>query len=185
MGKELLHTIEAIGREKGLDPDVIITAIEEAYAAASRKYYHSKEDYGARFNRETGAFEVFSKHIVVDEDDLADPQTEIGLDEARGIDPQAEVGDVLETMKTGLDAPLTRIAAQAAKQVIYQKVKEAERELIFDEYGDRAGELLAGQVKRFDRGDLVVDLGRTERAFAGGVLAETLLRLEQPDREPG
>ncbi len=162
MSSELYHTIEQIGREKGIDPTVIIQAVEEAYAAATRKYYHSREDFGARFDRETGSFTVFSKLTVVDEDDLADPLTEISVEDARQIRPDADVGTVLETAKEGLDAPLTRIAAQAAKQVIYQKVKEAEREIAWREYGDRIGDLLTGQVKRFDRGDMVVDLGRTE-----------------------
>jgi N utilization substance protein A len=162
MNSELLQTIEQIGREKGIDPEVIIQAVEEAYAAASRKYYHSKEDYGARFDRASGRFVVFAKHKVVADDDFADPMTEIPLEEARRIRPDAEVGMVLETIKEGADPPLTRIAAQAAKQVIYQKVKEAERELVWREYGERVGDLLTGQVKRFDRGDMLVDLGRTE-----------------------
>ena len=162
MASELYHTIEQIGREKGLDTEVVIQAIEEAYAAATRKYYRSKEDYGARFNPDTGDFSIFSKHTVVEEDDLADPMIEITLDDAQQVEPEAQIGTVLETPMGNMDAPLTRIAAQAAKQVIYQKVKEAERELIWEEYGDRVGDLLTGQVKRFDRGDMIVDLGRTE-----------------------
>jgi N utilization substance protein A len=162
MSNELYQTIEMIGREKGIDPDVIIQAVEEAYAAASRKYLHSKEDFGARFDRESGRFIVFSKQTVVTEDELMDPHMEITVEEARQIQPDAEVGAVIETVKDGIDVPLTRIAAQAAKQVIYQKVKEAEREIVWREYGDRIGELLTGQVKRFDRGDMILDLGRTE-----------------------
>jgi N utilization substance protein A len=162
MASELYHTIEQIGREKGIDPETIIQAVEEAYAAASRKYYRSKEDFGARFDRDAGTFEVFAKHAVLEEDDLADPMTEIAVEDARKIKPDVEVGDVIETPKQLADAPLSRIAAQAAKQVIYQKVKEAEREIVWEEYHDRVGELITGQVKRFDRGDMLVDLGRTE-----------------------
>jgi N utilization substance protein A len=162
MASELFHTIEQIGREKGLDTDVVIQAIEEAYAAATRKYYRSKKDFGARFDRGDGSFEVFSKQVVVDEEELVDPQTEISLQEARQLRDDVEIGMILETPYDTAEAPLTRIAAQAAKQVIYQKVKEAERELVWHEYSDRIGELLTGQVKRFDRGDMVVDLGRTE-----------------------
>jgi N utilization substance protein A len=162
MTSELVQTIEIIGREKGIDPDVIIQAVEEAYAAASRKYYRSKEDFGARFDRESGRFVVFSKHVVVAEDDLMDPHTEIPLEEAQEIIPEIQIGEILERVKEDVDIPLTRIAAQAAKQVIYQKVKEAEREIVWREYGDRIGDLLTGQVKRFDRGDMIVDLGRTE-----------------------
>ena len=162
MSNELYQTIEQIGREKGLDTEIIIQALEEAYAAATRKYHRSKKDLGARLDRTTGRFAVFSRQAVVEEDDLADPQTEITVEEARQVDPQVEIGMFLETPYEVDEAPLTRIAAQAAKQVIYQKVKEAERELIFREYGDRIGDLLTGQVKRFDRGDMIVDLGRTE-----------------------
>jgi N utilization substance protein A len=162
MASELYHTIEQIGREKGIDPETIIQAVEEAYAAASRKYYRSKEDFGARFDRDSGTFAVFAKHAVVEEEELADPLTEIAVEDARKIKPDAEPGDVLETPKELTDAPLSRIAAQAAKQVIYQKVKEAEREIVWEEYHDRVGELITGQVKRFDRGDMLVDLGRTE-----------------------
>jgi len=162
MSSELYQTIELIGREKGLKTETIVTAIEEAFAAATRKYYRSKEDFGAEFDKETGDFSVFAKHTVVEEDDLADPMIEITLEEARERDAAIELGQVLRTPKTDLDVPMTRIAAQAAKQVIYQKVKEAERELIFTEYEERAGELLAGQIKRFDRGDMIADLGRTE-----------------------
>src|SRR5262245_17192254 len=157
-----MHTIEAIGREKGLDPEVIIHAMEEAYAAASRKYYRSREDFGARLDRSTGQFAVFSRQIIVEDDDVADPLTEIALEDARRIRSDAALGEVIETERQGLDAPLTRIAAQAAKQVIYQKVKEAEREVVWHDYHERANELLTGQVKRFDRGDMIVDLGRTE-----------------------
>ena len=162
MSSELFHTIEQIGREKGLDPDVIIQAIEEAYAAATRKYCRSKQDFGARFDRTTGEFSVFAKHTVVDEEELMDPQTEMTLEEARRVRADAELGMIVETALETVAAPLTRIAAQAAKQVIYQKVKEAEREVIWHEYADRIGDLLTGQVKRFDRGDMIVDVGRTE-----------------------
>jgi len=162
VSNELYHTIEQIGREKGLDTEIIIQALEEAYAAATRKYHRSKKDLGARLDRKSGHFTVFARQTVVEEDDLADPQTEISIEEARQIDAAVEVGMVLETPYEVDEAPLTRIAAQAAKQVIYQKVKEAERELIWREYGDRIGDLLTGQVKRFDRGDMIMDLGRTE-----------------------
>ncbi len=162
MSSELYHTIEAIGREKGIDADVVIQAIEEAYAAASRKYYRSKEDYGAQFDKTTGKFNLFRKHTVVEEEELMDPQTEIPLEEALQKDPEAKIGDVLETPIEDAEAPQTRIAIQAAKQVIFQKVKEAERELVWEEYHDRVGELFTGLVKRFDRGDMLVDLGRAE-----------------------
>jgi N utilization substance protein A len=162
MSTELYHTIEQIGREKGLETEVIVQALEEAYAAATRKYQRSKQDLGSRLDRSTGLFSVFAKQTVVEEDELSDPQIEITIEDARETQPDIELGMILETPLDVPEAPLTRIAAQAAKQVIYQKVKEAERELIWREYTDRIGDLLTGQVKRFDRGDMVVDIGRTE-----------------------
>jgi len=162
MSSELFHTIEQIGREKGIDPEIMIQAVEEAYAAATRKYYHSREDVGARFDRESGVFVVFSRQEIVEEEELEDPLTQISLEDAQKLREDAELGGFIETVKEQVEAPLTRIAAQAAKQVIYQKVKEAERELVWREYGERIGDLMSGTVKRFDRGDMVVDLGRTE-----------------------
>ncbi len=166
MSSELYHTIEAIGREKGIDAEVVIEAIEEAYAAASRKYYHSKEDFGARFDKQSGKFELFQKHVVVEEEEMMDPLTEITIEEAQEKNPAVQLGEVLETPIADAEAPQTRIAIQAAKQVIFQKVKEAERELVWEEYHERVGELLTGQVKRFDRGDMIVDLGRTEAVIS-------------------
>jgi N utilization substance protein A len=111
MASELFHTIEQIGREKGLDTEVVIQAIEEAYAAATRKYLRSKKDFGARFDRQDGSFVVFSKQIVVEEEELIDPQTEIALEEAQKLQDEVELGMVLETPYDTAEAPLTRIAA--------------------------------------------------------------------------
>jgi N utilization substance protein A len=158
MSSELYQAIEQIGREKGIDTDVIIAAVEAAFAAASRKFFRTNEVLGSRLNRETGAIEVFAKKTIVEE--VVTEESEITLEDAREIDPAAELGGTIEFSKPSPE--LGRIAAQAAKQVIYQKVKEAERENIHAEYSDRLGELVNGIVKRFERGDLVVDLGKTE-----------------------
>jgi N utilization substance protein A len=104
--------------------------------------------------------------MVVEEEEMMDPLTEITLEEAQEKDPELKLGDVMETPIADAEAPQTRIAIQAAKQVIFQKVKEAERELVWAEYHERVGELLTGQVKRFDRGDMIVDLGRTEAVIS-------------------
>ena len=155
---ELLQAIELIGREKGIDREVVIRTLEEAFAAASRKVFRTRENIISEFDSETGTFRVFAKKRVVPE--VEDPDTEISLEEALEIDPSVDFDHELrfarETPEMG------RIAAQAAKQVIYQKVKEAEREKVYNEYIDRVGELLNGTVKRVERGDLVVDLGATE-----------------------
>jgi N utilization substance protein A len=156
----LQQTIEALAKEKGIEPDVIITAIEDAVLTASRKYYKGNENLKTRFNPETGQVDLFSvKHIV---QEVADPVTEISLAEAQALyGDEAEVDMEIEFPKP--TDVLGRIAAQTAKQVIFQKVREAERENIFEEYNQRIGEVVNGTVKRFENGDMIVEIsGRVE-----------------------
>ena len=158
MSSLLYQTIEQISREKGIDPDVIIGAVEDAIVTATKKYYRTEEDLRARLNRETGNIEVFTLKTVVDS--VITPDIEISLREAKHAQSSAKLGEEMEVHKP--TAALGRIAAQTAKQVIFQKVREAERDNIFSEFGDRIAQLLTGIVKRAENGDLVVDLGRTE-----------------------
>src|SRR3989442_9284176 len=158
MSSDILQAIEQVGREKGIEVDVIIRAVEDAYAAASKKYYRTKEEIGARFNRNSGALEVFARKKVVES--VANPDLEISLQEAGQIDPAADVESIVEIPRP--TEGLGRIAAQAAKQIIFQKVREAERENIYKEYSAQIGELINGVVKRFERGSIIVDLGKTE-----------------------
>ncbi|MDH3285921.1 MAG: transcription termination factor NusA [Acidobacteriota bacterium] len=154
----LLQAIEQIGREKGIDQAVIIHALEDAYAAAARKMFKTGENIVSEFDTESGDFRIFAKKKVVPE--VEDPEIEISLEEAIEIEPSADFDMELRFPR---EVPeLGRIAAQAAKQVIYQKVKEAEREKIYNDFIDRVGELINGIVKRFERGDMIVDLGATE-----------------------
>ncbi len=158
MSNELFHAIEQIGREKGIDVEIVINAVKDAVVAASKKHFHTREELDAEFNKERGTYDVFALKKVVSE--VLDPDLEISVDEARKYDPRAEVDSMLRLPKPRVD--LGRIAAQAAKQVIYQKVREAERENVFKEYNDRVGEVVNGIVKRFERGDIILDLGKTE-----------------------
>jgi N utilization substance protein A len=159
MQNPLMQTIEALAKEKGIEADTIITAIEDAVLTASRKYYKTNENLKTRFNPETGQVDLFAtKHIV---QDVSDPATEISLKEAQELyGEEAEVDMEIEFPKR--TDVLGRIAAQTAKQVIFQKVREAERENIFAEYNDRIGEVINGTVKRFENGDLIVEVGRVE-----------------------
>jgi N utilization substance protein A len=157
----LLQTIEALAKEKGIEPDVVIQAMEEAVLTASRKYYKSNEDLRAKFNPESGQVELFAVKTIVDE--VTDPNLEISLKEARDIygeDAEVEVGYQIEFPKR--TDVLGRIAAQTAKQVIFQKVREAEREIVYAEYNTRVGEVITGIVKRFEQGDIIVEIGRVE-----------------------
>ena len=153
------QTIDILSREKGIDPQVIISAIEDAVVTAARKQFKTGEDLRARYNQETGDVELFALMTVVDE--IQDASTEISLGdvEAMGVEG-AEVGDQLEFPKPREE--LGRIAAQTAKQIIFQKVREAERNNVYDEYIDRVGELVHGFVKRFEGGRIITDLGKIE-----------------------
>src|SRR5262245_58318903 len=159
MQNPLMQTIEALAKEKGIEADTIITAIEDAVLTASRKYYKTNENLKTRFNPETGQVDLFAiKHIVAE---ATDPATEISLKDAQELyGDEAEVDMEIEFPKR--TDVLGRIAAQTAKQVIFQKVREAERENIFGEYNDRVGEVINSIVKRFENGDLVVEIGRVE-----------------------
>jgi N utilization substance protein A len=167
MPNPLQQTIEALAKEKGIEPDVVISAIEEAVATASRKYYKTNENLKTRFNTETGQVDLFALKTVVEE--VANPATEIALDEAREMYRPLYGDDVANSIELGdeMEFPkptevLGRIAAQTAKQVIFQKVREAEREHVFAEYNDRVGEVVNGTVKRFENGDIIIEVGRIE-----------------------
>jgi transcription termination/antitermination protein NusA len=167
MSNPLQQTIEALAKEKGIEPDVVISAIEEAVATASRKYYKTGENLKTRFNTETGQVDLFALKTVVEE--VTTPATEIAITEARemyrplygdDVANSIELGDEMEFPKA--TEVLGRIAAQTAKQVIFQKVREAEREHVFAEYNDRIGEVVNGTVKRFENGDIILEIGRIE-----------------------
>jgi len=163
----LQQTIEALAKEKGIEPDVVISAIEEAVATASRKYYKTGENLKTRFNMETGQVDLFALKTVVQ--DVTNAATEISLDEARNmyrplygdeVANSIELGDEMEFPKP--TEVLGRIAAQTAKQVIFQKVREAERENVYGEFSQRIGEVVNATVKRFENGDIIVEIGRNE-----------------------
>jgi transcription termination/antitermination protein NusA len=158
MANLLYQQIEMLSREKHIEPEVVISAIEDAMVVAARKFYKSEEDLRGKFNAETGQVEVYSVLTVVEE--VTDPKREISLAEAKKKDSSAEIGTEFKTTKP--TDVLGRIAAQTAKQVILQKVREAERDTIFNEYHNRSGELVTAIVKRAEGPDLIVDMGRTE-----------------------
>jgi N utilization substance protein A len=158
MASQLYQQIELISREKHIEPEIIIAAIEDAMVVAARKYYRTEEELRSKFNPTTGLVEVYSVHTVVEE--VADPVREISLNDARKRQPDVEVGgEVTEAKPTDV---LGRIAAQTAKQVILQKVREAERDTIYNEFHTRVGELINSVVKRMEGPDIIVDMGRTE-----------------------
>jgi len=167
MSNPLQQTIEALAKEKGIEPETVISAIEEAVATASRKYYKTGENLKTRFNTDTGQVDLFALKKVVEE--VADAAIEISITEARELYRPIYGDDVANSIELGdeMEFPkptevLGRIAAQTAKQVIFQKVREAERENIFAKYNQRVGEVVSGTVKRFENGDIILEIGRIE-----------------------
>jgi len=158
MQNPLLQQIDAIAKEKGVEPEIIIGAVQDAIEAAARKRYKN-ETLRARFNSETGQLELCAVKRIVDE--VTDPPNQISLAEAQQLyGDEAEVDMEVEFPRPTED--LGRIAAQTAKQVIFQKVREAERENVYAEYSNRVGEVVNGLVKRFENGDIIMELGRIE-----------------------
>jgi len=158
MANLLYQQIEMLSREKHIEPEIVVSAIEDAMVVAARKHYKTEEDLRAKFNQETGQVDVFSVHTVVEE--VTDPKKEISLADAKKKNPAAEVGTEITATKP--TEAFGRITAQTFKQVILQKVREAERDTIYNEYHNRVGELVTVIVKRAEGPDLIVDMGRTE-----------------------
>jgi len=159
MLSDLKRIIDQISRDRGFDKALLIEAIEEAVQSAARKKLGSRRDIEVRYNEEYGEVEIFQFRIVVEE--ALDEQTEIVFSEAVKLDPDVQLGDELGEKMVDI-ADLGRIAAQSAKQVIIHKMKDAERIVIYDMFKDRVGEVVSGIVQRFERGNMIVNLGRTD-----------------------
>jgi N utilization substance protein A len=159
MNQNLNYLIEQVGRDKGIDKQVIIEALEDAVLKASKKRYGLQREIEAHFNEELGEVELFQFKTVIDKA-VEDPDLEITLEEAKGMDSEAEIGDSLGVKLRVED--LGRIEAQTAKQVIMQRVRDAEGETTYNEYKDRKGAVVTGFVQRLERGNIYVNLGRAE-----------------------
>jgi N utilization substance protein A len=155
---DLLRTIDQVSRDKGIDSKTLIEALEEAVSSAVRKKFGSEYELEVNFNSEIGEIEVFEFKEVVE--NVTDERLQVSLKEARKLDPESEIGDSLG-IKMDTDA-LGRIAAQSAKQVIMQRLREAERNAVYDDFKDRKGEIINGIVQRFDKGSIIANLGKAE-----------------------
>jgi len=155
---DLLRTIEQVSRDKGIDAKILIEALEEAVRSAVKKKFGLEYELEVTFNREMGEIEVFEFKDVVDT--VTDERLQVSLEDARKLDPESEIGDSLG-MKMDTDA-LGRIAAQSAKQVIMQRLREAERDAVYEDFRDRKGEIINGIVQRFDKGAIIANLGKAE-----------------------
>jgi N utilization substance protein A len=154
----IYQSIEILSKEKGIDPQIVVDAVKDAMLVAAKKHYHTEEDLVAEFDEQTGAIQIFAVKAVVET--VENPLNQLTLEQARRIAPEAEVGSEIRIPKS--TELLGRISAQTAKQVILQKVREAERETIYQEFAGRVGELVNCSVKRVEGQDLVVDIGKTE-----------------------
>jgi len=161
MASEIYNVIDALSREKGIDPQIVVSAVEDAIVAATRKKDKSQENLKGELDKESGNIRVYAvKSILPSEDDIEDPQLEISLEEAKAIDPNAEVGGEVRFLKS--TEGLGRISAQIAKQIIFQKVREAERDTVYNEYIGRVGEVLNATIKRIEGPDVILDIGKAE-----------------------
>ncbi len=155
---DIKRVIEQVSRDKGIEPSVLVKTLEEALKSAARKKYGSNVDIDAQYDEETGEIEVFQFKDVVEE--ITEPDLQITLEEGRELDPDCEIGDSLGTkMDT---TTFGRIAAQSAKQVIIQKMKDAEKEVVYSRFANRENEIVNGIVQRMDRGNIIVNLGNAE-----------------------
>jgi N utilization substance protein A len=154
----IFQSIETLSKEKGIDPQIVLDAVKDAMLIAARKHYRTNEDYVADMDPKTGAIHLYAVKKAVEA--VSDPVHEMTLADARRIDPAAEVGSEVRITKN--TEALGRISAQTAKQVIFQKVREAERETVFNEYSGRTGELVNCTIKRVEGPDYILDLGKTE-----------------------
>ncbi len=158
MAMNLSHIIEQVGKDKGIDKEVLIKALESAMLKAAEKRFGPNKDIEAHYQESLGEIELFLFKRVVEE--VKNPDQEISLEDARKLDPEAVVGDSLGVKLDSSE--FGRIDAQTAKQIIIQKVREAEREIVYKEYSEKKGEIVTGIVQRFEKGDIIVDLGKAE-----------------------
>jgi N utilization substance protein A len=157
MPSNLNYVIDQVGKDKGIDRKVIIEALEQAVLTASRKKYGHQGEIEVHYNEEIGEIELFQFKQVVEE--VVNPPIEISLEEAKGLDSEVQVGDSLGVK---LNTDFGRIGAQTAKQVIIQKVRDAERENVYNEFKDRKGDLVSGTVQRMEKGNIYINIGRAE-----------------------
>lgn len=170
MNKEIIAILEYLEREKGVKRENILAAIEEAIVEAARKSVKGASNVTVRIDPKSGDIEIFCEKMIVDEVEV--PSIEISLEEARELDPDCEIGQYIDIQTT--PPAFGRVAAQKARQVINQKLREAERDVIYKEYRDRVGELLSGTVKKIARGNnLIIDLGKVEGVLPGRFVPKT------------
>src|SRR5579884_974730 len=196
MASELYNIIDTVSREKGIDPQIVVSAVEDAIVVATRKYYKTQENLRAELDKDTGKINAFiAKTVVETPEQVEDPNSQVSLDEARKTDPNLQVGGELRIPKA-TEGILGRIAAQLAKQVIFQKVREAERDTVYNEYIGRVAEIVNATVKRLEGQETIFDIGKAEarmpkkessrlESFAAGERVRVVItRVEKASKGP-
>ena len=197
MASELYNIIEGVSREKGIDPQIVVSAVEDAIVVATRKYYKTQENLRAVLDKDSGKINAYAvKSIVENPEQVEDPNLQVTVEQARKLDPSAEAGGELLIPKV-TEGILGRIAAQLAKQVIFQKVREAERDTVYNEYIGHVSEIVNATVKRIEGPDVIVDIGKAEarmgrkeqsrlESFAVGERIRVVIsRVEKAAKGPG
>lgn len=160
MNQEFIAALEELEKEKGISKEVVFSALEAALVSSYKKNFGTSQNVEVNINRENGKIDIFALQDIVVDDELIDDKTQLPISKAKEIDPKYEVGDVFSRMVD--PAKFGRIAAQTAKQVVIQRIKDAERDIIFDDFTDRENEIITGQVQRVSYGNVFFDLGKTE-----------------------
>ncbi|RDY25513.1 transcription termination/antitermination protein NusA [Romboutsia weinsteinii] len=160
MNHEFMEALDELEKDRGIDKDILIDTIEQALLTAYKKNFGSAQNVRVEFDRSRGDIKVFSQRVVVDESDLYDTFLEIELKDAREISPNYELGDIIENEVTPRD--FGRIAAQTAKQVVVQRIREAEREIVYNDFVEKENEIVTGEVARINKNIVHVNLGRIE-----------------------
>src|ERR1700689_491675 len=197
MASELYNTIDALSREKGIDPQIVVSAVEDAIVVATRKYYKTQENLRAVLDKDSGKINAYAvKSIVENPEQVEDSNLQVTVEQARKLDPSAEAGGELLIPKV-TEGILGRIAAQLAKQVIFQKVREAERDTVYNEYIGHVNEIVNATVKRLEGPDVILDIGKAEarmgrkeqsrlESFAVGErIRVVIVRVEKAVKGPG
>lgn len=194
MSREILLLVDALAREKNVDRDIVFGALESALASATKKRIHDDADVLVMIDRETGDYESFRRWVVMPDEEVTNDEAEMGIIDARDVDADIELGDYIEEPLEPIE--FGRVGAQAAKQVILQRIRDAEREQVLNDFLERKEYLVSGTIKRMERGNAIIEIGRLEAVIprdqmvprealrVGDRVKAFLLRIDRSARGP-
>ena len=183
MSREILLLVDALSREKNVDKEVVFEALESALASATKKRFADEADVRVAIDRNTGEYESFRRWEVMDDETFETPDLHIKLEEAQKRNADIQVGEFIEEPLESID--FGRIGAQAAKQVIFQKIRDAEREQVLSDFMDRKEHLVSGTVKRLERGNAIIEFGKIEALLPREQMTVSYTHLDVYKRQAG